>query len=71
MLMCGVGFSKLKCSNCTKDVQKLNSSCTKKCACGGNCITGNVERVLWNMEVASLILRRFSAQEHDRDNAVL
>jgi hypothetical protein len=51
----------------------------------GNCITGNVERVLWNVErvlwnvervlwnveVTLLILRRFSAQERNTDSAVL
>jgi hypothetical protein len=41
MLMCGVGFSKLKCWNCTKDVQKLNSSCYQ---------TARLRWELYNME---------------------
>jgi hypothetical protein len=67
--MCGVGFSKLKCSNCTKDVQKLNSSCYQTVRLwwelyNRECGEGLVEcgEGLVECEGGVDILRRFNAQ---------
>ena len=42
----------------------------KRCRSCGNCITGNVDRVLRNMKSDALLMSRFSAQEHDTGRRV-
>jgi hypothetical protein len=71
MLMSGVVFSKLKCSNCTKDVQKLNSSCYQTVRLWWELYNRECGEDLAECEgVASLILRRFSAQERNTDKII-